>query len=196
MLNLASAIHCTDDLTPVFEALSQLCRERRIKPESIAGAKLACHLFDSLQSGAATTDELVSAGIRHLEMHKCLARWLLRHRTEDDRIATTHGYLAIMPGLGRPGVTNSLQVLEGEGFITSLRGEIIIRDRQGLLQFADDAYDSPKEEAAIRFASHPRPALCRSKPDRPNATPMFTGTTALIEPRRRGNQLVLGKASP
>jgi len=59
MSDLTRAITLVDDVTPVFEALSQLCREQRIQPDSVEGARLACILFDLLQTGASTTTELV-----------------------------------------------------------------------------------------------------------------------------------------
>src|SRR4051812_27827825 len=51
-----------------------------------------------------------------------------------------------MLSVRRPGVTNAVHVLEGDGFIKSLRKEVIIRHRDGLVQFADDAYGFPERE--------------------------------------------------
>jgi CRP-like cAMP-binding protein len=65
-----------------------------------------------------------------------LARWLLMcsDRTVGDRLMVTHEFLSIMLGVRRPGVTVGLQQIEGRGFIRARRGEITIRDREGLLQ--------------------------------------------------------------
>lgn len=41
MSDLTRLITPVDDITPVFEALSQLCREQRIQPDSVEGARLA-----------------------------------------------------------------------------------------------------------------------------------------------------------
>lgn len=77
-----------------------------------------------------------------------LARWLLmlHDRTAGDSIAITHEYLAVTLGVRRAGVTNALHLLEGDGFIRSLRGRVLIRDRKRLLDFADDAYGFPEAE--------------------------------------------------
>jgi len=64
MSDLSRAIPFTDDISPVFEALSRLCREEKVSPDSIEGATIASCLFDLLQKGATTTDALVTA-FRH-----------------------------------------------------------------------------------------------------------------------------------
>ncbi|WP_425374528.1 Crp/Fnr family transcriptional regulator [Mesorhizobium waimense] len=71
-----------------------------------------------------------------------LARWLLMcdDRTTGDQIRITHEFLAIMLGVRRPGVTIGLQMLEGRGLIRSRRGEITIRDRDGLISVAEGFY--------------------------------------------------------
>ena len=77
-----------------------------------------------------------------------LGRWLLmaHDRLEDDDIPLTHEYLALMLGVGRPSVTNSLHVLEGDGFIQATRGNIRMRDRAGLEALARGAYGLPEAE--------------------------------------------------
>ncbi|MDK1489756.1 Crp/Fnr family transcriptional regulator [Sinorhizobium sp. 7-81] len=77
-----------------------------------------------------------------------LARWLLmcHDRVSGNEINLTHEFLSLMLAVRRPSVTTSLHVLEGNGFIRSLRGQIIIRDRAALEEFARDAYGKPEEE--------------------------------------------------
>ncbi|TPK66549.1 Crp/Fnr family transcriptional regulator [Mesorhizobium sp. B2-4-19] len=77
-----------------------------------------------------------------------LARWLLMcsDRTVGDRLLITHEFLSIMLGVRRPGVTVGLQVIEGYGYIRARRGEITIRDRDGLLTLARDCYGSPEAQ--------------------------------------------------
>ncbi|HEY4201039.1 MAG TPA: Crp/Fnr family transcriptional regulator [Devosiaceae bacterium] len=77
-----------------------------------------------------------------------LARWLLmvQDRIDSDRIDLTHEFLAVMLGVRRPGVTVALHILEGKGLIRSNRGEIVIRDRDGLIELADGAYGLPERE--------------------------------------------------
>ncbi|MGB3723070.1 MAG: Crp/Fnr family transcriptional regulator [Pacificimonas sp.] len=77
-----------------------------------------------------------------------LARWLLmcHDRIDGDEIALTHEFLSIMLAVRRPSVTTSLHVLEGNNFIRSERGCVIVRNRAALEQFAHDAYGRPEAE--------------------------------------------------
>lgn len=77
-----------------------------------------------------------------------LARWLLMvdDRVPGSSVMLTHDLLALMLGAHRPGVTLALQTLEGHGYIRSLRGEVQIRDRGALIEFAGGAYGIPERE--------------------------------------------------
>ena len=77
-----------------------------------------------------------------------LARWLLmcHDRGDDDEILLTHEFMSVMLAVRRPSVTTSLHVLEGNGFIRSERGRVIICDRAGLEEFAGDSYGPPEQE--------------------------------------------------
>jgi CRP-like cAMP-binding protein len=77
-----------------------------------------------------------------------LARWILmvQDRIGGDRIPLTHEFLSVMLGVRRAGVTDTLHILEGKNLIRSNRGEIIIRDRDGLVVLADGAYGYPEQE--------------------------------------------------
>lgn len=82
------------------------------------------------------------------KLEERLARWLLmvQDRIDDERIVLTHEFLSIMLGVRRPGVTVALHILEGKGLIRSNRGEILIRDREGLIELADGAYGMAEGE--------------------------------------------------
>jgi len=77
-----------------------------------------------------------------------LARWLLmcHDRIDGDELALTHEFLSIMLAVRRPSVTTALHVLEGNGFIRSERGCVIIRNRAGLEDYAADGYGCPETE--------------------------------------------------
>lgn len=77
-----------------------------------------------------------------------LARLLLRchDRVRGDTLPLTHDVLAVMLGARRPGVTLGLHVLEGEGLIRASRGEITIRNRQGLIKRTNGSYGVPVAE--------------------------------------------------
>lgn len=77
-----------------------------------------------------------------------LARWILMcdDRTDGGEVALTHEYLSVMLAVRRPSVTTALHGLEGAGFIRAERGLILVRNRQGLADFARDAYGKAEEE--------------------------------------------------
>ena len=88
----------------------------------------------------------LSNAIHHVEER--LARWLLMcdDRCDSGEIRLTHDYLSVMLAVRRPTVTFSLHVLEGNKFIQSDRGNIFIRNRAALEDFAGDAYGIPEAE--------------------------------------------------
>lgn len=77
-----------------------------------------------------------------------LARWILmcHDRMDGDDLPLTHEFMAIMLAVRRPSVTTALHVLEGNGFIRSERGCIIVRNRAALQEFAGDSYGAPERE--------------------------------------------------
>ncbi|MER9138622.1 Crp/Fnr family transcriptional regulator [Mesorhizobium sp. M0830] len=99
---------------------------------------------NTLQTQAGCT-ALVNA---RLKLEERLARWLLMcdDRVRGQHLAITHEFLAIMLGVRRPGVTVALQLLEGRALIRARRGEIIIRDRAGLIELANGSYGDPEAE--------------------------------------------------
>ena len=58
----------------------------------------------------------------------------------------THEFLAQMLCTRRPGVTVALHLLEGKGLITSTRGQIEIRSRDGLIEEANGAYGTAEAQ--------------------------------------------------
>ncbi|MBB3594803.1 CRP-like cAMP-binding protein [Rhizobium sp. BK529] len=87
------------------------------------------------------------ANIRYL-LEQRLARWILmcHDRLRSDEMCITHEYIALMLGARRPGVTTALHILEGHRLIRSLRGSVVIRDREGLEAFAAGSYGVPEQE--------------------------------------------------
>lgn len=82
------------------------------------------------------------------DVNERLARWLLmcHDRVGGNEIALTHEFISLMLAVRRPSVTTSLHILEGNGFIRAERGNITIRNRPALEEFAHDAYGKPEEE--------------------------------------------------
>lgn len=86
-----------------------------------------------------------------------LARWLLmcHDRVIGDRIDLTHEFMAIMLTVRRPGVTVALQILEGQHLIRSLRGHVVILDRDGLEAAANGRYGGPEAAYQRLFGLDP-----------------------------------------
>ncbi|MBX4896956.1 Crp/Fnr family transcriptional regulator [Rhizobium bangladeshense] len=82
------------------------------------------------------------------EIDERLARWILmcHDRIDGNELALTHEFIALMLAVRRPSVTTALHLLEGNRFIRSVRGLVIVRDRAGLEEFAADAYGKAEEE--------------------------------------------------
>jgi CRP-like cAMP-binding protein len=84
----------------------------------------------------------------HGKIEERLARWLLmaQDRIASDELLLTHEFLALMLGVRRAGVTVALQHFEQAGLITTGRGNIVIKDRDGLEEGANGLYGAPEAE--------------------------------------------------
>lgn len=85
-----------------------------------------------------------------------LARWLLmaHDRAEGDTLHLTHDFLAIMLGMRRPGVTETIHSLCSLALISNDRGEIHVLNRPGLEAFAGKFYGVPEKEYARLIESN------------------------------------------
>ena len=95
-----------------------------------------------------TSFTALSNAVHHIDER--LARWLLmcHDRVEGDKFSLTHEFVSLMLAVRRPGVTTALQTLKTNGLIDQSRGQIVIRDRQALEEFAHDSYGIPESEYA------------------------------------------------
>jgi CRP-like cAMP-binding protein len=93
----------------------------------------------------------VACNGRH-SLKERLARWLLmmRDRSDADVMPITHDLLAELLGVQRPSLTHAVAELEEAGLILRGRGEVTIRDRQGLIKASCECYQLVRE----RVASH------------------------------------------
>lgn len=100
----------------------------------------------SMEAFAVQLSYTVASNAVH-DVTERLARWLLmcHDRTSGNELPLTHEFLALMLAVRRPSVTTSLHILEGNGFIKAERGNIIVRNRTALEEFAHDAYGKPEE---------------------------------------------------
>jgi CRP-like cAMP-binding protein len=91
------------------------------------------------------------------KLEERLARWLLmvHDRVDGNSIHLTHKDMSAMLGVRRPGVTVALHILEGKGLIKSVRREIIVKDRAGLIAQTAGAYGMPEVEYARLLGDGP-----------------------------------------
>lgn len=61
MTDLFRSVSFNDDITPVFDALSEWCKQQKINPNSLAGSTAASLLFDLFQKGLDTKDAMLEA---------------------------------------------------------------------------------------------------------------------------------------
>lgn len=87
-----------------------------------------------------------------------LARWILLYhdRVRGDEIVMTHEEFRLMLAVRRSSITDALHKLEETLAIRSVRGRVIVRDREKLLEMAAMTY-GPPEEAYRRLVTPPIP---------------------------------------
>ncbi|TMJ02033.1 MAG: Crp/Fnr family transcriptional regulator [Alphaproteobacteria bacterium] len=104
-------------------------------------------LLRFVQSFLVQTSHTAIANAR-ARLDERLARWILmaHDRTGTATIPLTHEFLALMLGVRRAGVTETLQALVKKGSIKSARGEVTVLDRAGLEQIASNCYGGPEAE--------------------------------------------------
>ncbi|CDZ62000.1 Crp/Fnr family transcriptional regulator [Neorhizobium galegae] len=117
---------------------------REVLSKSIPLTALLTHYARAL--GIQTTYTALANG--QIKLEERLARWILmvHDRTDGDSFSVTHEFLAMMLGVRRPGVTVALQILESKRFIKSQRGEILVRDRHGLIDLSQGTYGPAETE--------------------------------------------------
>lgn len=101
------------------------------------------HVF-ALQVGQSVCSALIHPVDRRM------ARWILLYhdRVRGEEIFLTHEEFRLMLGVRRSSVTDALHKLEAERAVRALRGRVIVRDRQRLLELASDTYGKPEEAYA------------------------------------------------
>jgi CRP-like cAMP-binding protein len=93
-----------------------------------------------------TTQTALANG--HARIDQRLARWLLMvmDRLAVEDLPLTHELMAVMLGVRRPGVTDALHRLEGDGLVRARRGVVSIRDREGLVERSAGCYGVAEAE--------------------------------------------------
>ena len=109
--------------------------------------KLQIHLLTYVHAFQFQIAQSAACNASHDVEQRC-ARWILtaRDRIGRDEFALTHEFLAMMLAVRRSGVTVAAGVLEKGGFIENRRGQIIVRDAEGLAAVSCECYRLIKEE--------------------------------------------------
>ena len=104
-------------------------------------------LLKSAQAFLVQTAHTAIANARG-KVEQRLARWLLmaHDRLDGDELPLTHEFLALMLGVRRAGVTESVANLESEGMIRARRGRITVKNRPSLEKRAAGFYGIPEAE--------------------------------------------------
>jgi Crp-like helix-turn-helix domain len=63
-----------------------------------------------------------------------------------DYLPLTHEFLSLMLGVRRAGVTESMNALQKQELISTVRGGITIRNRKGVERIAAETYGIPESE--------------------------------------------------
>jgi CRP-like cAMP-binding protein len=93
-----------------------------------------------------TTHTAIANARAHI--NRRLARWILmaHDRTGDKMLPLTHEFLALMLGVRRPGVTETLQNLKRQKLIDTGRNQITVLNRNGIEKLAGHSYGVPEKE--------------------------------------------------
>ena len=136
------------DRTPHKTFIQVAGPARRIAAENLRTAirrspALHMHLLRFVNDFLLQVAETAFANARfHLDQR--LARWMLMasDRLGETDVPLTHEFLALMLGVRRPGVTETLHVLEGVRAIKNRRGKVTILDRHALRTVAGPSYST------------------------------------------------------
>ena len=71
---------------------------------------------------------------------------MAQDRTGNKTLPLTHEYLALMLGVRRPGVTETLQSLKRQKLIDTGRNQIVVLNRNGIEKMAGPSYGVPEKE--------------------------------------------------
>jgi CRP-like cAMP-binding protein len=129
----------------------------RISRTAFAGLMEAMPSFRSVMFAyvqAFLEQVLVSAACNGAHtLKQRLARWLLmmRDRTDGDTLLITHDLLSEMLGAQRPSVTNAAEELETAGLVERGRGQVTIRNREGLKKASCECYQLVRERIAFHL---------------------------------------------
>jgi CRP-like cAMP-binding protein len=126
---------------------AQRIRAKELRNAMNASATLRAVLLKYAQVFMVQTAHSAIANAR-ARIDQRLARWLLmaHDRIGDNTLPLTHEFLALMLGVRRAGVTESLQSLKRQKLIHTGRNEITVLNRRGIERVAGSSYGVPEKE--------------------------------------------------
>jgi len=140
------------DRSPHSTYIQAVGSARRIAADALREAvqespTLARLLLNYVQSFMVQTAHTAVANARG-RLPERLARWLLmaQDRIGGNTLPLTHEFLALMLGVRRAGVTETLHVLTRRRLIKPSRGQIEVLNRKGLESVAGGYYGLPERE--------------------------------------------------
>jgi len=147
-----SAVLLGGDRSPHSTYIQAVGSVRRIAADALREAvqespTLARLLLNYVQSFMVQTAHTAVANARG-RLPERLARWLLmaQDRIGGNTLPLTHEFLALMLGVRRAGVTETLHVLTRRRLIKPSRGQIEVLNRKGLESVAGGYYGLPERE--------------------------------------------------
>jgi CRP-like cAMP-binding protein len=113
----------------------------------VSDVKFQMHLLTYVHAFQFQIAQTAACNASHDVEQRC-ARWILtaRDRIGRDEFALTHEFLAMMLSVRRAGVTMAAGFFEKAGFIENRRGQITIRDVDGLKEVSCECYRLIREE--------------------------------------------------
>lgn len=118
----------------------------RLKSAAALSVNIIELIVRHAQANAAQVQQSVACNAVH-SVEARLCRWLLmtQDRTRNDRLPLTQEFLGFMLGVQRTTVTAVARGLQASGLIQYSRGQIEIRDREGLMMRACECYGAVLE---------------------------------------------------
>jgi CRP-like cAMP-binding protein len=126
---------------------AQWIKADQLRKAMRASDSLRALLLKYVQAFMVQTSHTAIANAR-AQIDRRLARWILmaQDRTGTKLLPLKHEFLALMLGVRRPGVTETLQGLKRQKLIETGRNQIVVLNRNGLEKLAGYSYGVPEKE--------------------------------------------------
>jgi CRP-like cAMP-binding protein len=174
LLNALGAAKAIDRVIAQVPGAAIKMSASRLKSAAALSVNITELIVRHAQAHAAQVQQSVACNAVH-NVEARLCRWLLmtQDRTRNDRLPLTQEFLGFMLGVQRTTVTGIARVLKTSGLIRYSRGQIEIRDREGLKARACECYGSVLEKHAQLLGARPFYAEDSFRTDVPRLAPVL-----------------------